>query len=175
MDDLEPLQQTQSNEAIEPGMALDGTPSTTTERDFKPPSKADLWSGIYQECIIEQPTPAIKVIAEVERLTSGQESVAIAMPPPMLKPIKPRSPQQPKQLDPKATIRRFPSVTVIDDCKGHFRSVSLISVKTNRSAKFERSSTHDLLELIQHREREEREKLLRPVKSELPIETDYVN
>ena len=96
---------------------------------------------------------------------------SVAMPPPMLKPIKPRSPEQPKQLDPEATIRRLPSVTVIDDCKGHFRSVSLISVKTNRSAKFERSSTHDLLELVQLREREEREKLLRPVKSELPIET----
>jgi hypothetical protein len=175
MDDLEPVTQTQSNEAIEVGTALDGAPSTAIEEEAKPPSKADLWSGIYQECIVEPSAPAIKVVDETEQVTSERQSVAVTMPPPTLKPIKPRSPEQPKRIDPKATIRRFPSVTVIDDCKGHFRSVSLISVKTNRSTKFERSSTHDLLELIQIREREEREKLLRPVKSELPVEMDDVN
>ena len=78
MDDLEPLQHTQSNEVIEPGMALDGSPSTATEDEAEPLSKADLWSGIYQECITEPLTPAIEVVAEAEQVTSGRESAAIA-------------------------------------------------------------------------------------------------
>jgi hypothetical protein len=34
-----------------------------------------------------------------------------------------------------ATIRRYPSVTVIDDRKGHWRSVSFISVQSGKSGK----------------------------------------
>ena len=70
-----------------------------------------------------------------------------------------RSPEQPKRLDPKASVRRFPSVTVVDDRKGHSRSVSLISVKIDGGGVY-RSSTNDLVHLIQAREREERDKLL---------------
>ena len=93
------------------------------------------------------------------------------MPPPALKPQKKRSPQQLEKqtarLYADAAIRRFPSVTVVDDRKGHWRSVSFISVKSGKSGAsdggFVRESSNDLLALVEKREREEREKLLRAV------------
>jgi hypothetical protein len=58
-------------------------------------------------------------------------------------------------------------VTVVDDRKGHWRSVSFISVQSNKSGasagSFVRESSNDLLKLMEMREREEREKLLRAV------------
>ena len=65
---------------------------------------------------------------------AAAEADAKAMPPPLLKSTKGRrSPtQQQFSLDPSAAIRRFPSVTVVDDRKGHWRSVSFISVKSSK-------------------------------------------
>ncbi|KAK5138389.1 hypothetical protein LTR08_003450 [Meristemomyces frigidus] len=89
----------------------------------------------------------------------AHEAETVGMEPHILEPVKARSPDQPKRLDPKASIRRFPSVTVVDDRKGHSRSVSLVSVKVDGGTIY-RSSTNDLIQLIQVREREERDKLL---------------
>ena len=148
-----------STEKPDAGLTLDGAHSTPTKTTSKAPSKAGLWSDMYKECILQTP-------AQVGRVDDGGEADSAATtipPPPPLKPVKPRSLEQPMPMDARATIRRFPSVTVIDDCKGHYRSISLISVKTGKSANFECTSTVDLLELLQAREREEREKLLKGV------------
>ena len=53
--------------------------------------------------------------------------------------------------------RHFPSVTVIDDRKGHWRSVSLLSVNSGKSV---RKSTRDLLEAVRATQTQELEKLL---------------
>ncbi|KAK5116621.1 hypothetical protein LTR62_007295 [Meristemomyces frigidus] len=134
----------------------DGTIEVKTHK-----SKAEVWSSSYRECLatlsdthaIEQPSmPTTPLITPVGTLRG--------MPAPQLKPAKARSPeQQPKSLDSDVKVRRFPSVTVVDDCKGHDRSVSLISVRIREDG-ITRSSTHDLLELIQVREQQERERLL---------------
>ena len=137
-------------------LTFDGTAEKETMQEVTVP-KAKLWSDVYKECLTKPSS------AGLESAVSEQDNEKNTMPPPPLRPAKARSPEHSKPFGPKATIRRFPSVTVIDDRKGHFRSVSLISVKTSRSTGFERSSTHDLLELIQTREREEREKLLEAV------------
>jgi hypothetical protein len=66
--------------------------------------------------------------------------------------------------------RHFPSVTVVDDRKGHWRSVSLMSVDSGKSV---RKSTRDLLEVVKAAETEELQKLLG--KSEVSVteeETD---
>lgn len=54
-------------------------------------------------------------------------------------------------------VRRFPSVTVVDDRKGHWRSVSLVSVQSGKSI---RNSTNDLLRLIKESENKERQNLM---------------
>jgi len=142
---------------------LDGTIETTDPVKRPTPSKAQVFSESYKDCLIIPPSPATHV-------TTTAEADAKAMPPPSLKPAKRRSlGQTPDQssLDPSAVIRRFPSVTVVDDRKGHWRSVSFISVKSSKSgasaASFMRESSNDLLKLMELREKEEREKLLQPV------------
>ncbi|KAG9811889.1 hypothetical protein KCU68_g20485, partial [Aureobasidium melanogenum] len=60
--------------------------------------------------------------------------------------------------------RHFPSVTVVDDRKGHWRSVSLLSVDSRRSI---RKSTRDLLEVVRATQTQELAKLLST--SETPI------
>lgn len=141
---------------------LDGTSdptSTEATSPSSPTSKAQAWSTAYQSCLIIPPTPP------------SQRPDSLAMPPPALKPQKKRSPQQLEKqtarLYADAAIRRFPSVTVVDDRKGHWRSVSFISVKSDKSGAsdggFVRESSNDLLALVEKREREEREKLLRTV------------
>ncbi|KAK4496807.1 hypothetical protein PRZ48_012791 [Zasmidium cellare] len=59
-------------------------------------------------------------------------------------------------------IRKFPSVTVLDDWKGHRASVSLVSRCDGRrvGSGLERGSTLDLLEELMRREGEERERAL---------------
>lgn len=57
-----------------------------------------------------------------------------------------------------SVVRRFPSVTVVDDRKGHWRSISLISAQSGKSL---RNSTNDLLDLIKEAEHMEREKLMK--------------
>jgi len=59
-----------------------------------------------------------------------------------------------------SVVRRFPSVTVVDDRKGHWRSISLISAQSGKSL---RNSTNDLLDLIKEAENQEREKLMKAV------------
>lgn len=142
---------------------LDGTIETTDPIKRPTPSKAQTWSESYQDCLVVPPSPA-------NCTPTTSEEDAKAMPPPSLRPTKHRSPgqtPQPPSLDPSAAIRRFPSVTVVDDRKGHWRSVSFISVQSSKSgasaASFVRESSNDLLKLMELREREEREKLLQPV------------
>lgn len=53
--------------------------------------------------------------------------------------------------------RHFPSVTVVDDRKGHWRSVSMMSVDSGKSV---RRSTRDLLETVKATQTLELEKLL---------------
>ncbi|KAI7237747.1 hypothetical protein KC330_g2974 [Hortaea werneckii] len=124
----------------------------------KTPSKAEVFSDLYKECLKRSESNASNPHALDKPALSGDDNTA--MPPPALKPVKPRSPQLPNQINPRSSIKRFPSVTVVDDRKGHSRSVSLISVKVGANAGIYRSSTNDLLELLQEREREERERLL---------------
>ena len=57
-----------------------------------------------------------------------------------------------------SVVRRFPSVTVVDDRKGHWRSISLISTQSGKSL---RTSTNDLLDLIREAESHERKKLMK--------------
>ncbi|TKA48920.1 hypothetical protein B0A54_00996 [Friedmanniomyces endolithicus] len=144
---------------------LDGTVEARTAT-----SKAEAWSNVYQKCLLfrsTEPTdPTDSRVQTPETAASAAKRVGQApstqhsMGPPLLKPTKARSPQHVKGLDPNSTVRRFPSVTVVDDQKGHGRSISLISVNVGCDGVM-RSSTNDLIDLIQAREREEREKLLR--------------
>lgn len=142
---------------------LDGTIETSDPIKRPTPSKAQAFSESYKDCLVIPPSPA-------PHITSAAEADAKAMPPPSLKPTKRGSPGQPPEqlsLDPSAAVRRFPSVTVVDDRKGHWRSVSFISVQSSKSgasgASFMRESSNDLLKLMEMREKEEREKLLRAV------------
>jgi hypothetical protein len=151
---------TSPTNSAEQNRDLDGTAELTDPVKRTTPSKAQTWSESYKDCLIIPPSPATHI-----------DEDAKAMPPPSLKPGKGRSPAQASQqkfsLDPSAAIRRFPSVTVVDDRKGHWRSVSFISVTSTKSAasaaSFVRESSNDLLKLMEMREREEREKLLRPI------------
>lgn len=158
-----PLQGTGSTDA---GLLFDGAVAQTCDVKQSASSKAEVWSDLYKECLARPVSPDMMEATERARLLSSDHTAANTMPPPALKPVKPRSPEQPKKVNPTASIRRFPSVTVIDDRKGHCRSVSLISVKTSHSTGFERASTQDLLELVQAREQQERKKLLDAVGGE---------
>ena len=152
------------------GLTLDGANTRLPDDKHRSLSKAELWSDVYRSCLTRPPSSHARDSHDTVISGTKDDSKLNTMPPPPLKPAKPRSPEHSQPLDPKATIRRFPSVTVVDDCKGHFRSVSLISVKTSKSMAFERSSTHDLLELIEARERAEREKLLKPAEMHKTID-----
>lgn len=66
-------------------------------------------------------------------------------------------PASKRRLSSGPITRHFPSVTVVDDCKGHWRSVSLLSVDSRRSI---RKSTRDLLEVVRATQTEELAKLL---------------
>lgn len=143
----------------ERNVALDGVVEDDVQPKKPSPSKADEWSALYKECLI-RPKASHETVNEESEALLPSAADSNFMPPPALKPVKPRSPEQPKRLDAHASIRRFPSVTVIDDRKGHSRSVSLISVRVDNTGGIMRSSTNDLLQLIEAKEREEREKLL---------------
>lgn len=113
---VDPIKNVQdpATDALAPNaLHLDGTATATspTQAGLPPsgPSKAELWSNIYQDCIVRPPS------------AHEQPARSESMPPPL----------GPAMMKPR--IRRFPSVTVVDDRKGHWRSVSLISVKTSRS------------------------------------------
>ena len=137
------------------GLRFDGASITSTLDERKPSSKAELWSEVYRECL---PRPSLAAQDEVNQpVTPG-----VSMPPRELRPAKARSPEQTGST---ATVRRFPSVTVIDDRKGHFRSISLISVKTGSSGGYDQTNTHELLELVQARERRKRDKVAKGVEA----------
>ncbi|KAK5701841.1 hypothetical protein LTR97_004659 [Elasticomyces elasticus] len=141
---------------IERNTTLDGTVETKLPR-----SRAELWSDAYQACLT--PGQAIGYNSDAPfRAQPGTSasSTMNMMGPPSLKPMKARSPEHATGLDSSAIVRRFPSATVIDDRKGHSRSVSLLSVKIGPDGVM-RESTNDLIEMIQSREREERDRLLR--------------
>ena len=149
--------------AVERNTGFDGTLEDSSS------SKAESWSSIYKECLLQSESTSSGSAAAADdrarrpplwtEIPSTSEAEKGTMGPPSLKPAKARLPEQAKSLDPDACIRRFPSVTVVDDRKGHSRSISLISVRVK--SEVVRSSTDDLLELINAKEREERERLLR--------------
>ena len=85
--------------------------------------------------------------------TAGPSEVEVEAPttePSVISPDQQRLPSGP-------VTRHFPSVTVIDDRKGHWRSVSLLSVDSGKSV---RKSTRDLLEAVRATQTQELEKLL---------------
>ncbi|KAK4901596.1 hypothetical protein LTR27_001368 [Elasticomyces elasticus] len=141
---------------IERNTTLDGTAESKLPR-----SRAELWSDAYQACL----TPGQAIGQNSDAPFRAQPGTSASttmnmMGPPSLKPMKARSPEHATGLDSSAVVRRFPSATVIDDRKGHSRSVSLLSVKIGPDGVM-RESTNDLIGMIQAREREERERLLR--------------
>jgi hypothetical protein len=175
-----------------------GNRSQTVLMPPSPSSRADLWSQMYKSCLTRH-APAFSSVSDINNDTAtadtpvaqqhsndghrrSQSSSEMPPPPaPILKPLKARSPEQkskqgskePKinasHLDPNVRIRRFPSVTVVDDRKGHLRSVSLISTQSlsersgsgsRRAGSALRGSTYDLIRFVQMKEKEEREKLL---------------
>lgn len=109
----------------ERGISFDGTVETqqTTPRR---PSRADLLADIYKaECLH---TP-------VKQSNINNKNSTHLTPTPVLKPLKPRSPEQQSAMSTDlkgSTIRRYPSVTVVDDRKGHWRSVSFLSVGSSQ-------------------------------------------
>ncbi|KAK6439883.1 hypothetical protein LTR95_003900 [Oleoguttula sp. CCFEE 5521] len=146
--------------------AADPVPSSS-------PHKAEFWCGIYQDCLV-RPASVDEALCpnETEAFTRSNVPATALMGPPMLKPCKARSPQQqpPILLGPGTTVRRFPSVTVVDDRKGHWRSVSFISVLSGKSGgsgtAFLTGSSNDFLRLMKVKEREERERLMAGVMGE---------
>ncbi|KAK5729402.1 hypothetical protein LTR17_012032 [Elasticomyces elasticus] len=141
---------------IERNTTLDGTAEMKLPR-----SRAELWSDAYQACL----TPGQAIGRDIDAPFRAPPGTPVSttmnmMGPPSLKPMKARSPEHATGLDSNAIVRRFPSATVIDDRKGHLRSVSLLSVKIGPDGVM-RESTNDLIEMIQARERDERERLLR--------------
>ncbi|KAK6428440.1 hypothetical protein LTR95_015414 [Oleoguttula sp. CCFEE 5521] len=161
--------QRQTSHGLTHDGAADPLPSSS-------PHKAEVWCGVYQDCLVRPVSP--DDTGSLERITSPLHSAApksVVMGPPTLEPSKSRSPQQqpPVLLDPGATVRRFPSVTVVDDRKGHWRSVSFISVQSGKSggsgSGFLRESSNDLLRLMEVKEREEREKLMAGVLEESSV------
>jgi len=172
--DMDPLDESSDDPATsgphgptERNLMLDGSTEHPCELKTLAKAKAELFSDLYKECLIRPESAESE--RTVDRWSAWQADAAAnrTMPSPVLRPVKTRSPERPKRLDPKASVRRFPSVTVIDDRKGHSRSVSLVSVKVDGGSIY-RSSTHDLLQLLRDREREECEKLLTPSGSSHP-------
>ncbi|OQN96892.1 hypothetical protein B0A48_17446 [Cryoendolithus antarcticus] len=166
---LPPREQTQACHGLTHDGAADPVPSSS-------PHKAEIWCGVYQDCLVRP--ASLDEAASADKATSPTASIApesTLMGPPTLRPSKARSPQQqpPILLDPGATVRRFPSVTVVDDRKGHWRSVSFISVHSGKSggrgSGFLRESSNDLLRLMEVKEREEREKLMAGVLEESSV------
>jgi hypothetical protein len=119
------------------------------------PSKSQAWSELYQECLVVPPSPTIDSADEDQALANGTK-LKTTMPHPPLANTKLRSPASATLNPPTAThptdpatatgttsstatIRRYPSVTVIDDRKGHWRSVSFISVQSGKSGKSNKS------------------------------------
>ncbi|KAL1302860.1 hypothetical protein AAFC00_003190 [Neodothiora populina] len=138
--------------------ALDGTLDNhegNTEHEVLVPSKAKRLSRMYQACVYSPVSPNVN--AEDESTARTQNAI----------PREDRTLQSherfltvpaPKGDRDGAVVRRFPSVTVVDDRKGHWRSISLISAQSGKSL---RNSTNDLLDLIVKAENAEREKLMK--------------
>ena len=157
------------------------------------PSKSQAWSELYQECLVVPPSPVDGADEDDNKLANGTKTNIMHPPPTPLTNTKLRSPASASLNPPAAThsadptsttsttastatIRRYPSVTVIDDRKGHWRSVSFISVQSGKSGRsgiaaagsragscaesFVRESSGDFLRMMEGREREERERLL---------------
>ena len=181
------------------------TTKRQTSTQILTPSRSQAWSQLYQECLVVPYSPVDGSIEDkdyppanantVTETNSGNLKKNTMTPAQSaLHNTKLRSPTSSLNLlaathpnDPAtasatasstATIRRYPSVTVVDDRKGHWRSVSFISVQSGKSGKFGVASTAagsragsraesfvregsgDFLTLMEGREREERERLL---------------
>ena len=140
----------------ERALSLDGTADEVDAAMQPSSSKAQYWSATYQDCLTRPQSTHSNFRVEHEAV----DPEPVSMPPPALKPVKARSPHN-KSRSPVPKVRSYPSVTVIDDQKGHWRSVSFVSVNSRRSNSFVRESSHDLLALMKATEREERDKLMR--------------
>lgn len=139
---------TASESSANGGLRFDGESASISVGERKSSSKAELWSEVYRECLTQTPST-------VQISAKNSKTITNSVPPPQLKPVKPRSPEHRKEIESTATIRRFPSVTVIDDRKGHFRSISLISVKTSRSTGLQCTGTQETLKMVSMHEHEE--------------------
>lgn len=115
------------------------------------------WSRFYASCVQLPPATDSTANAEIDTPSfPAQESLA-----PIATLHAPRSPSRFSSapstlLDSNAKIRHFPSVTVVDDQKGHWRSISLLSINSGRT----RKSTNDLLMMIREAEGRAKEGLL---------------
>lgn len=98
-------------------------------------------------------TTADSIYIPDDTTTAGPSEVDVKTPPTELLTI----PSDHQRLASGPITRHFPSVTVIDDRKGHWRSVSLLSVDSGKSV---RKSTRDLLEAVRATQTQELEKLL---------------
>lgn len=109
---------------------LDGSSSASGLPKSPTPSHAEAWSQMYRSCLSRH-TPAASMSesrSESGRRSQSGSTVTGAQ---HLQPPKARSPEaRNSHLDPNVRIRRFPSVTVVDDRRGHLRSVSLISAQS---------------------------------------------
>lgn len=160
------VEQAGASRAVTPSnhheLALDGVEDKMRKGEHEPVQQAQHFSDMYKSCV-QLPTFSDNGQCS-DAFTTPADSARDSqlMPPPPLKPPKPRLQNQPKTfLHPNASVRKYPSVTVIDDKQGHWRSVSFISVKSMSSSGSLRASTKDLLQLVQEREAAELEALLR--------------
>lgn len=131
------------------------TPSKRRTPDRSPTLSSTTRVAMQQEAEDEAQAPS-SIAATTANAQQGVNEEGTAST--SITPSKQRKSEATAKMDPEARIRRFPSVTVVDDRKGHWRSVSLISVRSSTS--FFRESSNDLLRLLEEREREERDKLM---------------
>jgi hypothetical protein len=121
-------------------------PASLDDIEVERSGATDNSSHIPSECITAEPS-------EVEVNTSTAELLTI--------------PSDKQRLPSGSVTRHFPSVTVIDDRRGHWRSVSLLSADSGKSV---RKSTRDLLEVVRATQSQELEKLLGTSEISMPGE-----
>lgn len=137
-DDIDPLE----------GSALDGA---VAEQETLP--SAQRFSRMYQ-AYVQIPTSMDANretdVAEARDENSPDEEIVLHTPYLTV-------PTNKRPIDASSVIRRYPSVTVVDDRKGHWRSISLISAQSGKSL---RNSTNDLLNLIVEAKNVEHDRLM---------------
>ena len=173
-------------------VALDGSADVATSGEKYPSSPASRLSDMYRQTCVRIPN-SLDVTREVDpQSASPSESPAIEVSEIVFEGVPVPSVQAGAQTSSDAEVsnvpdtistpllgahvdtiknvssgdikvRHFPSVTVIDDRKGHWRSISLISAKSGGSNSVKcgsvRESTNDLLASLGRAEENERKRL----------------